>query len=214
MNYSQMLVYSLEIIGTIAFAFSGALLGIQRKMDIFGVNVLGLTTAIGGGIVRDLILGINPPNTFCHPSYTIYALITSTFMFIVVYMHRELIDDAHLEKYNRYINVMDAIGLGAFTVIGINTAIQASFGENYFLLIFVGAVTGVGGGLMRDVMAGVTPYIFTRHVYACASLLGAIVCVVARNFMWNSLALILGAAVTILMRFLAAHYRWNLPKIQ
>ena len=81
MEYSDLMIFIMEMLGTVAFASSGAMLGIERKMDIFGVNVLGVTTAVGGGIIRDLILGINPPVTFLHAVYALAAVITSTLLF-------------------------------------------------------------------------------------------------------------------------------------
>ena len=107
---------------------------------------------------------------------------------------------------------MDSIGLGIFTVMGVNTGIRQGYGSNVFLLVFVGTITGVGGGLLRDMMAGVPPYIFVRHIYACASIVGAIVCVWMQQFgaVW---AMVMGSCVVVLIRYLAAHYRWNLPKL-
>ena len=109
---------------------------------------------------------------------------------------------------------LDAIGLGVFTVMGIRTAIEASFENNIFLLIFVGAVTGIGGGMLRDVMAGMTPFVFVKHVYAIASILGAVCYIILRLYIRDTISLFLGAAVVIIIRLLAAHFRWNLPRIR
>ena len=86
--------------------------------------------------------------------------------------------------------------------------------DNTFLLVFVGPITGVGGGLLRDMMAEVPPYIFVKHIYACASIVGAIVCVYTYRWFGVVFSLIFGSAAVILMRYLAAHYRWNLPKLK
>lgn len=213
MDYSEIIVYILEIIGTIAFASSGALVGIRKKMDIFGVNVLGVTTAVGGGLIRDVVLDITPPNMFQHPSYTLMAIATSCLLFVFIYYNRAFLNSNHMERYEQAMNLADSLGLAAFTVIGINTAIQASYGDRYFLMIFVGMITGVGGGMMRDVMAGRLPYVFVKHVYACASMAGAIVCVLLREVISDTNALILGAVVIMVIRILATYYKWNLPKI-
>ena len=105
---------------------------------------------------------------------------------------------------------MDSLGLGAFTVSGIGTALET--GEDYgaFLLLFVGVITGVGGGVLRDVLAGETPYIFRKHVYASASILGALVCIFLLD-LDNTLAIALGMIVCVITRLLAAAFRWNLP---
>ena len=171
------LILVLEIIGTVAFAASGAMTGVKKNMDIFGVVILGLTTAVGGGVIRDLILGSTPPRTFQDPIYAVLSIAASVLVFIVA--RRGWFEGRH-QAYDISMLVMDSLGLGAFTVTGIGAAIEC--GEHgAFLLVFVGVVTGVGGGVLRDVMAGDMPYIFAQHVYACASLLGAVVCVLLRG---------------------------------
>ena len=209
----EQLGFIIEIIGTVAFASSGALIGIRKNMDIFGLNVLGITTALGGGLIRDLVLGINPPNMFRNSVYVIAAVLTSCVLFLIVRLKQELLGSRFMELYERLMNVMDAIGLGAFTVIGINTALKVGY-ESTFLLLFVGLITGIGGGMLRDIMAGTTPFVFVKHVYACASIAGAVVCLALRTVWTMSMAMIAGAVVVIIIRILATRYRWNLPKVQ
>lgn len=204
-------IFVIEIIGTVAFAVSGAMTGIEKKMDIFGVAILGLTTAVGGGILRDLLIGSTPPQIFRNPVYAVVAIITAVIIFGLAYWKKLL--------YNTYvfellIFIMDSLGLGIFTVVGINTAYAVSESISKFLLIFVGVLTGVGGGVLRDMLAGNTPYIFVKHVYACASLAGAIVCVYSRNIFGMRKAMLTGMAVVVLIRFLSAHFKWNLPRIR
>ena len=212
MDYTTF-IFILEIIGTIAFASSGALVGIRKNMDIFGVLVLGITTAVGGGCIRDLILGIHPPKMFQNVSYAAAATLTSCFLCAVLYWKRERLDSRFLETYEQAMNTLDAIGLGIFTVVGIRTAISALAEPNHFLMLFVGVVTGIGGGMLRDIMAGSTPFVFVKHVYACASLIGAVLYIFLYPRLNEALAILLSAAVVILIRLLAAHYRWNLPRI-
>lgn len=107
---------------------------------------------------------------------------------------------------------LDSIGLGAFTVIGIQIAYETLEAPTLFLLVFVGVVTGAGGGLIRDVMAGNTPYIFVKHVYACASLAGALVCAGLWEIAGSAAAMVAGLVTVVLLRCLSAHFRWNLPK--
>lgn len=163
----------LEIIGTVAFAVSGAMTGLSKKMDIFGVVILGLTTAVGGGMIRDLVLGLTPPAMFTNPIYAAVAAVVSVIVFLPAVRR-------WLTAYGRVreilMLVMDSLGLGVFTVVGIQRAYTATDHRGLFLLVFVGVVTGVGGGLLRDVMAGNTPFIFVKHVYASASMVGAILC--------------------------------------
>lgn len=214
MNYSDLIIYIFEMIGTVAFASSGALVGIRKNMDIFGVNVLGITTAVGGGCIRDIILGITPPKMFQNFSYVGASILISCILFTIFYLNQELLSSRFLETYERIMISLDAIGLGVFTVMGIRTAIEASFENNLFLLIFVGAVTGIGGGMLRDVMAGMTPFVFVKHVYAIASILGAVCYIILRLYIRDTISLFLGAAIVIIIRLLAAHFRWNLPRIR
>lgn len=214
MNVQEWITFIMEILGTIAFAASGAMVGVGKGMDIFGVCVLGVVTAVGGGMTRDIILGIIPPGVFQNPVYAAVATATSCLVFLVLYLKRELLEGKFRAAYDRSMMVMDAVGLGIFTVVGVNTGIRHGYLENTFLLVFLGTITGVGGGLLRDVMAGVPPYIFVRHVYACASIVGALVCVIMYRNFGAVAAMIVSSAVVILIRYLAAHYHWNLPRLK
>ena len=182
-------------------------------MDLFGVGVLGVTTSVGGGMIRDLILGAIPPLMFQKPVYTVTAMITSMLLFVIIYVRRNLGNDKITAAYNKTMLVFDTIGLGVFTVTGINTAKNAGYDQT-FLLIFVGVITGVGGGLLRDIMAQEKPYILTKHIYACASILGAAVCVFLDTVLDDLAAMAAGLIVVVLTRIFATHYRWNLPKIK
>lgn len=198
----------LEVISTIAFAISGALVAIEKKMDVFGVATLGLVTAIGGGVLRDLILGITPPTSFINPNNAIISIVTSIIIFLPI-IRKNIIKK---EKTNELIMLItDSIGLGLFTVIGIKVAFDAGFSHNLFLAIFVGIITGVGGGVLRDIMAGNKPFIFIKYIYATASLIGAILCVILWKYTSEAIAMIVSGILIFLLRILAAHFRWNLP---
>lgn len=199
---SMQLVVILEIIGTIAFAVSGVLAAMQKKMDIFGIMILGLTTAVGGGILRDLLLNITPPAVFTDPLYAVTAIVTALIMFI-----------PHVAKYvskaEKRLLVMDSIGLSVFTVLGVHTGMNTG---NPYLAVFVGVLTGVGGGVIRDLFTGERPYIFVKHFYACASIIGAIIAA----SLWNVdifLAMSVGATSIFVLRICAAIFRWSLPHI-
>lgn len=211
-DYSTV-IYILEIIGTVAFASSGAMVGIRKNMDIFGVMVLGVTTAVGGGCIRDLILGIHPPKMFHDFSYVGAAIATSCVLFVIFYLQKQLLDSQFVELYEKAMNAFDAIGLGIFTVIGIQTAMSVLKDVNIFLFIFVGVITGIGGGVMRDVMTGSMPFVFIKHVYACASIIGAILYIFLNKHINDATAMMISVTVVIGIRFLAAHYRWNLPRV-
>lgn len=195
-----------EIIGTAAFAVSGAFTAVRRDMDVFGVMILGLTTAVGGGVIRDLILGLTPPRTFQHPIYAAISLVAAVVVFLIA---RRGWTEKSSGPYAVTMLVMDSLGLGAFTVSGMGAALDAGQ-DGVFLLVFVGVVTGVGGGVLRDIMSGETPLIFRKHVYASASILGALLCAALLGVN-ETLALTLGMAATVVIRLLAAAFRWNLP---
>ena len=207
-------IFILELIGTVAFASSGAMIAIEKKMDIFGVNVLGATTAVGGGIMRDIILGLTPPGAFSHPVYVLVAALTSTILFVIAYAKPTAFESrVKTDYYDKLMFWCDTAGLGIFTVVGIQAAVRAVGGENVFFFVFIGMLTGVGGGVLRDIMAGETPYILVKHIYACAAIAGGIVCVVGRTAFGEAYGTILGLAATVLLRFLAAHFRWNLMRV-
>ena len=199
-----------ELIGTVAFAVSGAMVGLSKKMDIFGVTVLGIVTAVGGGVIRDLVLGNTPPATFQNPIYAVFAIITSIIVFIPT-VRRFLFKKQ--EAYDKIMLLMDSLGLGVFTAVGVENAYLAGH-KSVFLLVFVGMITGIGGGVIRDVLAGNTPYIFIKHFYATASLIGAVFCILFWKFFGSFAAIYGGAAIVIILRILAAKFRWSLPKAE
>lgn len=205
------MVFFLELIGTVAFAISGAVVGIQKKMDIFGVAILAMTTAVGGGIIRDVILNITPPAAFRNPVFTLSSIGIGIIVFVIYRHHFEMQKHA---IYDVLLRIMDAIGLSLFTVIGVETAYIHVADANAYLAIFVGVLTGVGGGILRDVLAGNTPYVFVKHFYACASLIGAVVCAVCWSWLGSLPSMLIGAGLIMVLRNMAVHYRWSLPKIE
>ena len=213
MEVQALIIFCMEMAGTVAFAASGALTGISRRMDVFGVCVLGVVTAVGGGMMRDVILG-NVPGALTKPVYVVAAVITALLIFAVLYFKRDMLQGRFGLLYDRMMLVMDSVGLGIFTVVGVITGIRNGYLENTFLLTFLGTLTGVGGGLLRDMMAGVPPYIFVKHIYACASVAGALVCVSIYRGFGQIPAVVISSLLVVAVRFLAAHYRWNLPHVE
>ncbi len=205
------IIFAFEIIGVIAFAISGAIVGIEKKMDILGICILGLSVAVGGGVIRDLVLGINPPMTFRNPIYAGIAILTSIIVFIFAVKAPKVLNSRVMDGL---MLVGDAIGLGIFTVMGINTAYNHTIDAEYsmFLLIFVGVITGVGGGILRDMMAGDRPYVFVKHFYASASIIGAIVYVLILPYIGTVPSMFIGTGLIIGLRVCAAYFRWSLPK--
>lgn len=211
MNVSSLLFQIADMTGCVAFALSGAMVAMRCQLDLFGIVVLGVTTALGGGLIRDLIIGHIPPMMFQNPTYAAVAISTSVGIFLLAAIARR-----HYHRWEPYIdklaNICDAIGLGAFTVVGMEAGINAGYGENGFLLVFLSLLTGVGGGLLRDLFVQRMPGILHKHVYAVAVLLGALVYLGLYRLQVSQ---VIATPVTMLLvftvRMLATHYRWNLP---
>ena len=199
----------LQLIGTVSFAVSGAMTAMRKGMDLLGVVVLGLTTAVGGGILRDVLLGRTPPAIFSDPLTAALAVGTSVLVFIPAV--RRLLGRTP-RVYEVTMRWADSLGLGIFTVIGAQAACAALGHADWFTIAFFGTITGVGGGVLRDVMAGDLPYIFRKHIYALASLAGALVWVVIHSLWSDTAAMLIGGSVVVTIRLLAAHFRWSLPK--
>lgn len=145
-------------------------------------------------------MGVTPPRSLTNPVYAAIAFAVSLIVFIPFVRK-------HIELDNMVFVLIDALGLGTFTVIGIEAAAGS---ENIFLQIFLGVMTGVGGGVLRDVFAAERPVIFVKRFYATASLLGAIVCAAIYPLNKHA-AMIIGIVLIVILRFLAAKFKWNLP---
>ena len=210
MNKDMLLV--LDVIGIISFAISGALVAARKKMDYLGVCILGIITSVGGGATRDILIGNHPPLMFQNPLYVTVAFIVSNIVFFFLYFHvngksKPLVN--HI--FEKCMFWFDTLGLASFTANGVIMGKTMTDG-GIFLSAFLGVLTGVGGGILRDLLANEVPAIFVKHIYAVASIAGALsICL-----LWDSshiLSVITGMVIVILIRFLAMHYRWNLPHI-
>ena len=208
MNQFNMILLLIEYLGTVAFAVSGAVVGIRKHMDIFGVCILGLCTATGGGLMRDIMLHVMPASVFQNPVFAIIAIISSVIVFLPPVKKFVLSDNRAGELMLFW---ADTLGLAAFTVAGLRTAITVYPDGGRYLFCFLAVITAVGGGMLRDMMAQEIPSIFVKKVYAVASLAGALVAVL----LWNvtpMLAPILCFALVVVIRFLAMHFHWHLPR--
>jgi len=196
------LLYTLDLVGTAAFAASGALAGIRRKMDLFGVMVLGLVTAIGGGTLRDLLLGDSPPFCFKNETYLYLAVAVSLFSFV---LYRQL------SGMRQPLLFFDAIGLGTFVVIGTEKALH--FGLGFLGAVMMGVITATAGGIIRDVLANQIPLILRKEIYASACLAGGILLVALIHLgTTRSVALLIAAITVSTVRLLAIHFNWALPR--
>lgn len=211
MGLSEHVFYILELTGTIAFAVSGAMVAIERRLDIFGVVFLGMMTAVGGGMIRDMLIGCFPPTAFIRMEYVLIACGVALIVFLVAYFARSTYfkNARRIDDIN---NIFDAIGLGAFAVSGTRMGIVYGFGENAFLCVFLGLLTGIGGGLLRDVMSRSVPFVLRKRVYAIAALVGSIAYyTLSRCHFPDAVAIFAGLALTCIIRILATVFCWDLP---
>ena len=186
--------------------------GAGNRVDLFGVIFLGITTALAGGILRDVIIGRVPPSAFADSRYMIVAGVTSAVVFLAALLAKDYYKN-NVDTVNAVNNVFDAAGLGVFTITGAKVAIYTGHPENGFFVIFLGMVTGIGGGVLRDLMIGEIPLVLRKRIYAVASILGGIVYYQMFSHQFNDTAAIFaGAGVTFGMRMLATIFKWNLPK--
>ena len=210
---NQFMMIAMEIIGTIAFSISGALIGASCGLDIFGVVFLGVITSVGGGMLRDVIIGNIPPLIFSNTYIFIIAAITAIIVFIVAYINRQHFQRLK-EKIERINNVFDAIGLSAFTVTGTEIACAAGFSGKILLVVLMGMTTGVGGGIFRDVLVSKTPYVLKKHIYALASVVGSTIYYCIRvSAQEKTIGTVFAMITVFIIRMLATKYRWELPKI-
>lgn len=210
---TKIVLLILEIIGTISFAVSGALVGVRARLDIFGVVFVGVITAFGGGIIRDLLIGRTPPAVFGNTYMIALAVVSALVVFIVSYVNGHKFEELN-EKIERINNIFDAIGLAAFSAMGTEIALSAGYSENLVFSVTLGMLTGIGGGIMRDIMTDTTPFVFKKHVYAVASLIGSLIYYWLRQGNNNIIVVsVLAMAIIFSIRMLATEYRWSLPKV-
>ena len=192
--------YALDLLGTFVFALSGVLAGMDRKFDIFGAGVLGMATAIGGGTIRDILIGNTPVGWMMDINYlyVIGAAIPLCFIF-----------RPQVLKFGRSLFLFDTIGIGLFTIIGIEKTLDA--GLSPVIAIMMGTVSAVFGGVIRDVLSSQVPLIFRKEIYASACIMGGCVFLLLENYSsaghWN----MFGAMVVVIMvRYASVRYNWSL----
>jgi uncharacterized membrane protein YeiH len=204
-KYNQdVVLLVVDLVGTFVFAVEGALAGIRAGFDVFGLLVLSFVTALGGGTIRDVLIGAIPPNSIRDWRYgaTAFAGGGAVFFFSPFFEHVP----SHL------MTTLDAAGLSLFAVAGVGKALE--YGITPMLAIMMGAVTGAGGGTVRDVLLAQVPGVLNSDVYAAAALAGAVVMVVGLQAkVARSVAMTSGGVVCFVVRMVAAWRHWNLPKV-
>ena len=200
------MIYYLNLFGTAVFAIGGALAAARKGMDLFGVVVAAVLTGIGGGTLRDLCLGVQPVNWVTDPTALEIAVLFGllTFIYIRVGQLAEI-------RYTM-LSVADAVGLAVFTVLGCSTALTKN--ASPFISVIMGMITGSGGGILRDAFSAEIPLFFRKEIYATACLVGggAYLFFLEMSLPENW-AMLGSAAVTLLIRLAAIHWRLSLPAL-
>ncbi|GAB2936563.1 TRIC cation channel family protein [Rhodococcus aerolatus] len=187
--------------GIAAFAASGSLAAVRAQLDLFGICVLGTLTALGGGVLRDVLLGVTPPVSLVYWPNPAVALALSFLAFVA---------QPGLVKLRPAILVLDTIGMGLFATQGAATAL--TLGAGGLAAVVVGTLTAIGGGVLRDVLLNQVPEVLRREIYALAALLGAVVVVAGEALgLRLDVATLVGAAVAIALRTVAVLRDWNFP---
>ncbi len=196
---------ALSLLGTAVFAINGALTAIQAaRLDIVGVITLGTITALGGGILRDALLGILPPEGLADWRFLTTALVSSALVFAV---HKPL------AKLARWVTIFDAAGLSLFSVTG--TLVALEHGAGPLLAIILGTTTAVGGGTFRDLLTSRVPQILTSDLYAIPAMVGALATWAIWSLPWHSTALYLGAAaLCFAIRMIGVRFKLHAPRVQ
>jgi len=197
-------IYVLDIIGTFAFAVSGALVASDKKFDLFGVVIIAFVTAVGGGMLRDLLIDAHPINWIgdLNYMYTIFLAVIFTFLF------KSKI--AHLSKT---MFLFDTVGLSVYTLLGLEKGL--SFNLNPIIALIMGMISAVFGGVLRDVLTNKIPLIFEKEIYASACLIGGISYLLLTYFnMTENVIFVFSASIIVIIRVIAVKFKLQLPKIK
>ncbi len=188
--------------GTFVFAISGAVAGIKRQLDLFGVLVLGMAASCSGGIIRDVLIGALPPASVADWRIAASAFGGALFSFYFFSL---------VNRLNNPVEIFDAVGLGIFTVIGTSKALL--YGINPIWAVLLGVITGVGGGVVRDMLLAQIPIILRAEIYATAAIIGAAIVVIGDTLLHlpKEPVMAVGALACTILRLLAMHYRWHIP---
>lgn len=195
------LVHVLDLVGTFAFAITGAMAGVRRQFDFFGVLVLAVVTAVAGGITRDVLIGAVPPAALVRWEYLALALLAGV---LTLRFH------AVLARLNHPVLVFDAAGLATFAVVGTEKAL--AYGVIWPMAAVLGMVSAIGGGMLRDMLSARVPVVLHAEIYAVAALAGALVVAIGSLLSWPAeLFIATGAVLSFALRLAGIHRGWKLP---
>jgi len=192
---------AIEIAGTVAFAISGSFSAMQKRLDVFGVLIMGFVTAIGGGTIRDVLIGDTPVSWM--RDYQLPLIILGTVIATILFKK-------YIKTFKITLFLFDALGLGLFTIIGIQKGINA--GLNPGVCIALGTITGCFGGVLRDILLNNIPLIFQKEIYATACIIGGTLYILLIHQMDSNVVKLLAVTVVCAIRIVAVKYNLSLPK--
>ena len=198
------LIYVLDILGTFAFAISGALVAYDKKLDLFGILIIAFVTAVCGGMLRDVLIDAHPINWIgdLNYLYTIFAAVIFTFLF-----------KSKINYLGKTMFLFDTIGIGVFTLLGLKKGL--SFNLHPIIALIMGMISAVFGGVLRDVLTNRIPLIFEKEIYASACLAGGIVYLTISQFnVPENIIFVISASVIVIIRVVSVRYQLELPKIK
>ena len=204
----------IEFVGAVAFTLSGTIVAIRKKADFVGALILSLITVFGGGFLRDLTLGINPPHVLFDLEYQILALVTVllSLTFYHASFSYKVYNFLTKHEHDFALEFTDAVGLALFCVFGVETAMKVN-ADNKILLAFCGVITGIGGGMLRDVLVQEIPFVFNRHIYFLPALFGSVLYSLTCTLDSKVIFMVITMLLIITARVLAIIFRWNLPTV-
>lgn len=198
-----MFYFVCDLLGTIAFAISGVLVAMDKKLDLFGVFIIAFVTAVGGGSLRDMLIGDTPVAWMREPAYTV--TIVASVLFAILFQSR-------LKYLRRSLFLFDTIGIGLYTMVGIEKGLQAELTP--FICIALGTITASFGGVIRDILCNEIPVIFRKEIYATACIAGGILYfLLLRSPLEEKYAYALAIIAVISIRLLAVRFKIALPNI-
>jgi len=201
---AEVFIYVLDLLGTAAFAVTGAVKAVEHKADIFGIIVLATVVGVAGGVTRDVIFG-KFPNSLSDPIYVGITVAIGVAIFFLF---------SHFKKRLGVWLIFDAVGLGVFSVVGATIAYEI-VGLSFLPIIFGGMITAIGGGILRDIFVRETPIVFVKEIYAVASFVGILVFYfILSAGVELHVATICGLVVATSLRLVAMKLKWNLPKVK
>ena len=196
------LLLAFDLIGIFVFAIAGALAAVEKDLDVFGLVVIAGVSAIGGGLIRDVLLGVTPPAAFGDSRYLITPAIAAVLVF---YLHR------HVHKLRVVLMVLDAAGLALFTAAGVEKALTFHLGP--FASVGIGVIAAIGGGVLRDVLLREIPLVLRREIYAVAAVVGAVVLVIGSKLgVDRTLRSLTAVGIVFLIRVVAVQRAWDAPR--